>query len=308
MFAANGSTANGDVVWSQTINVTPNQNYIFSVFHSAWSSGTTAVLGIRINGTVLDLDFLDTGSSPGVWSEEDRFVFYSGNSSTATIDLVNSFAGAAGRDFALDDISVTEIESPHSLEEIQDLATELAIAQADANLQPCIDALTAFGLPPFLVDIICNGGHDSAVSQAANHTGSVWEGFFWPLAQNPDLHPHEVPNVPPDCDNAGPSQDILWPPNHKFHSINVVGVTDADGDTVIINIDSISQDEPVNGKGDGNTSPDGQGVGTDTAEVRAERSGTKKAPGDGRVYHISFTASDGNGGSCSGEVTVGSTS
>ena len=114
--------------------------------------------------------------------------------------------------------------------------------------------------------------------------------------------------MPPDCDNAGPSQDILWPPNHKFHSINVVGVTDADGDTVIINIDSISQDEPVNGKGDGNTSPDGQGVGTDTAEVRAERSGTKKAPGDGRVYHISFTASDGNGGSCSGEVTVGSTS
>jgi hypothetical protein len=35
--------------------------------------------------------------------------------------------------------------------------------------------------------------------------------------------------------------------------------------------------------------------------VRAERAGG----GNGRVYHIFFTASDGNGGSCSGIVNVG---
>jgi hypothetical protein len=42
-------------------------------------------------------------------------------------------------------------------------------------------------------------------------------------------------------------------------------------------------------------------VGTPTAEVRAERDGG----GNGRVYHISFTADDGHGGTCSGEVLVG---
>jgi hypothetical protein len=42
-------------------------------------------------------------------------------------------------------------------------------------------------------------------------------------------------------------------------------------------------------------------VGTDTAEVRAERVGS----GNGRVYHVSFTATDELGLSCSGEVTVG---
>lgn len=37
------------------------------------------------------------------------------------------------------------------------------------------------------------------------------------------------------------------------------------------------------------------------AEVRAERGGL----GNGRYYHIFFTADDGYGGSCSGEVLVG---
>jgi hypothetical protein len=61
----------------------------------------------------------------------------------------------------------------------------------------------------------------------------------------------------------------------------------------------------VNTVGDGNFTPDGQGVGTATAKVRAERVGSKKVPGNGRVYHIGFIAADGHGSSCSGEVLVG---
>lgn len=112
-------------------------------------------------------------------------------------------------------------------------------------------------------------------------------------------------NTPPDCSAATPSEELIWPPNHKFVPIGVLDVTDPEGDTVTITVDSIFQDEPVDTNGDGKFSPDGKGVGTATAEVRAERSGTKKVPGDGRVYHISFTAGDGYGGTCTGEVTVG---
>ena len=111
-------------------------------------------------------------------------------------------------------------------------------------------------------------------------------------------------NCPPDCSTAAPSVATIWPPNHKFVPITITGVTDPDGDSVTITIDSIFQDEPVDAKGSGNTAPDGKGVGTDTAEVRAERSGSKKVPGNGRVYHIGFTADDGNGGTCSSTVTV----
>jgi hypothetical protein len=111
-------------------------------------------------------------------------------------------------------------------------------------------------------------------------------------------------NSPPDCSMADPSVTTIWPPNHQFVPVNVLGVTDTDEDSVSISINSIWQDEPVNTVGDGNSTPDGQGVGTATAEVRAERIGSKKVTGNGRVYHISFTADDGNGGSCVGEVHV----
>jgi hypothetical protein len=67
-----------------------------------------------------------------------------------------------------------------------------------------------------------------------------------------------------------------------------------------ITVTSIFQDEPVQGPGSGNTSPDATGVGTSTPSVRAERDGG----GDGRVYHINFTAT-GASGSCTGSVTVG---
>jgi len=112
---------------------------------------------------------------------------------------------------------------------------------------------------------------------------------------------HVTPNNPPDCSKAHPSKTRLWPPNHKFAKVNVLGVTDPDGDPITIRIDSIFQDEPVKGGGDGNTSPDGKGVGASSAEVRAERQGS----GNGRMYHISYTADDGTGGTCTGELLVG---
>lgn len=113
-------------------------------------------------------------------------------------------------------------------------------------------------------------------------------------------------NEPPDCSDASASPALLWSPNHKFVPIAVLGVTDPDGDPITITVDSIRQDERVreNAQGAGNTSPDGMGVGSSTASVRAERNGNPKTPGNGRVYHIGFTASDGKGGMCQGTVTV----
>lgn len=107
-------------------------------------------------------------------------------------------------------------------------------------------------------------------------------------------------NAPPVCSKAAASLPTLWPPNHKMHNINILGVTDPDGDVTTITITSIFQDEPVSGPGSGHTAPDGTGVGTSTASVLAERAGT----GDGRTYHIGFSANDGNGGMCTGTALV----
>ncbi|TMQ11575.1 MAG: hypothetical protein E6J91_22575 [Deltaproteobacteria bacterium] len=113
--------------------------------------------------------------------------------------------------------------------------------------------------------------------------------------------PVDTPNHSPVCTSATPSIATLWPPNHKLVDISVQGVTDAEHDPITVQITGITQDEPVNGDGDGNTSPDGFGIGTAQAQLRSERSGL----GNGRVYAVSFTASDGKGGSCTGTMMVG---
>jgi cysteine-rich repeat protein len=107
-------------------------------------------------------------------------------------------------------------------------------------------------------------------------------------------------NLPPDCSGAAPSIGDLWPPNHKSVPIAITGVTDPDGDPLVLTVTAIAQDEPIDASGSGNTCPDATGVGVDTASVRSERSGN----GDGRVYHIAFQAVDRCNAACIGEVTV----
>jgi hypothetical protein len=110
------------------------------------------------------------------------------------------------------------------------------------------------------------------------------------------------PNENPDCSTVTANPKILWPPNHKYQLITLSGATDPDGDPVTLTITGVTQDEPLNGLGDGDTSPDAKsGPSSNKVYVRAERAGTR----NGRVYRISFTGSDGKGGTCSGAATVG---
>lgn len=104
----------------------------------------------------------------------------------------------------------------------------------------------------------------------------------------------------PDCTTATPSTATLAPRGHEMRPITVEGVGAGDGGDPAITITGIRADEPADAIGDGSTGPDASGVGSDTAHVRAERSGT----GDGRVYHLAFQASDEVGGSCTGTVQV----
>ena len=105
-------------------------------------------------------------------------------------------------------------------------------------------------------------------------------------------------NEPPDCSTASPNPTFLWPPNNDFAPVSVMGVTDPDGDPVIITITGVFQDERV-GRAK-SSSPDARILGPNLVKLRIERDGN----GDGRVYHVYFTASDGND-SCSGHVRLG---
>ncbi len=105
-------------------------------------------------------------------------------------------------------------------------------------------------------------------------------------------------NDPPNASLAVPSVTCMWPPNHKFVEVKILGVADPD-DNAVITIDSVMQDEPTEGTGDGHTGVDAVINDDGSVLLRAERSGK----GDGRVYRIEFTASDIEG-SDSGVVEV----
>jgi hypothetical protein len=106
------------------------------------------------------------------------------------------------------------------------------------------------------------------------------------------------PNSPPSCQNAS-VVPFLWPPNHKLVPITITGVSDPDNDSLKVTILGVTQDEPVNGLGDGDTSPDAVIKG-DKVWVRAERSGLD----NGRVYRIRFMAEDSQGANCTGTVAT----
>jgi len=100
-----------------------------------------------------------------------------------------------------------------------------------------------------------------------------------------------VDTNPPVVVSAWAMPNVLWPPNHKMVTVIVSAkVTDYCGLATWSIID-VQSSEPVNGTGDGDTSPDWQILGNHTVALRAERSGT----GSGRVYTITLQATDAAG-------------
>jgi len=95
--------------------------------------------------------------------------------------------------------------------------------------------------------------------------------------------------------------DSLWPPNHKYVQVEAtVSVQDICDPSPTITLVSITSNEPDNGKGDGNTVNDIVILDNYTFEFRAERSGN----GVGRVYTITYQATDASGNSAQASATV----
>ena len=86
---------------------------------------------------------------------------------------------------------------------------------------------------------------------------------------------------------ANPSS--LWPPNHQMEAITVnYTATDNCPLTCVL---TVASNEPINGLGDGDTSPDWQVINDHHLTLRAERSGK----GNGRIYTITTTCTDASG-------------
>ena len=105
----NGSISPGTNVWTEEISVNPNKWYAFSTWACtlAGVTGQMALLQFSINGTQIG-EVFSAPTSTMVW-EQFYELWYSGNSTSATITILNQNTNGDGNDFGLDDISFREL-------------------------------------------------------------------------------------------------------------------------------------------------------------------------------------------------------
>jgi len=117
-----------------------------------------------------------------------------------------------------------------------------------------------------------------------------------------------VDTTPPDILLDDPEPSVLWPPNHKFVDVVILGIADDICD-VGLDIDvSVEVLDAEGGDGGPNHDPDYEVICAGIVDrdvgiivsLRAESSGK----GDGRVYRITATVTDASGNITTGTVDV----
>ena len=109
-----------------------------------------------------------------------------------------------------------------------------------------------------------------------------------------------IDTAPPAVSPVAVSTVSLWPPNHKMVPVTVSYDSPVDNCSAVTCSVAVTSNEPINGLGDGDTSPDWQVVDLHHVLLRAERAGS----GNGRVYTITLTCTDAAGNQTVRTATV----
>ncbi len=144
MLVLNGSTVPNDDIWCQTIAVTPNTTYTFTVWAANCVGSNMPDLQFNINGVNVGLP-VTLGILTGIWTPITATWTSGPTAGNATICLKNNQLAPSGNDFALDDFtystSCTAVDSVKVISEAAnaDFATQI-------NLGCTEDTVTFIGI------------------------------------------------------------------------------------------------------------------------------------------------------------------
>lgn len=142
-------------------------------------------------------------------------------------------------------------------------------------------------------------GGDS-LARAVNEKGQIVGSSYNPSGQERAVLWLPGDTAPPDL-TVSVTPDVLWPANHKYVTVQAtVAATDDTDPNPEITLFSVTSNEPDDGEGDGNTVNDVVIVDQDTFQLRAERN----EYGTGRIYTITYWATDASGKSATAWATV----
>ena len=139
------------------------------------------------------------------------------------------------------------------------------------------------------------GGPESAIVRIASND---------PLAPFVDVPATgALETTPPTITGVTATPAVLWPPSHKMKTVGLQAAVTDNCDTSVAQsceIILVESNEPIEGTGDGDTSPDWVITGNLTARLRAERAGS----GSGRIYSLTVRCTDSAGNSSTGVAHV----
>jgi len=141
MMIVNGDTVPDVGVWSQTVAVTPGTDYFFSTWIASVHPTSPAVLQFSINGEAIGPVF----TPPSQTCQWVQFTanWNSGSNTSAHLSIVNQNTASTGNDFALDDISLSDISPPTLTASLTcqpsagtvPFATTMTVALTNSNLE-----------------------------------------------------------------------------------------------------------------------------------------------------------------------------
>lgn len=224
---------------------------------------------------------------------------FTGGSASGSTPTVQ-FPGTGAFNVALQVGDGTASSSCNATVTVQDTLAPSIVAPPDVNNAECVSSggvAVALGTPT--VGDIC----DATVSVANNApavfpigtTNVTWTAEDDAGHVGTDTQSVTVVDTTPPVLTLSVSPTSLWPPNHRFWTITAhITVSDVCDGAPVVRLVSITSNQPVDGRGDGHTSPDVRGAafGTDDRvfELRAERRGART-----RIYTITYEARDAHG-------------
>ena len=136
MLLVNGASVPNVGVWNQNITVLPNTNYAFSTWIQSLYPPNPAQLSFSINGN--NIGNTITASLPNCNWTQFYTTWNSGNTTSASIAIMNINTSVQGNDFALDDISFSPVVIKRD---------SVVISINTANIKSITDTIICAGQP-----------------------------------------------------------------------------------------------------------------------------------------------------------------